>query len=59
MYLVYNMDLVYNSWIFVILDLRYYPSCIISSSLFLCLYEHALRRNQLSVVGASVFLWFK
>ena len=29
---------------------------VISSSPFLCRNEHALRGNQLSVIGASVFL---
>ena len=54
------MYLVYNNSIFIILDLRYlYESCIISFRIFLCLYKDALHGNQLSVVGACVFLWYK
>ena len=49
------MYLVYNSFIFIILDLRYpYESCIISFRIFLCLYKYALHGNQLSVVGSLV-----
>ena len=49
------MYLVYNSWIFVVSDLPYYQSCIISFSLFLqAFWQDAIKKQKLrAIFGAD------